>query len=866
MRRILPLLSLCALLPLNQCAVQDPPAVSTPSPGIARDLAAERATSIRELEYRLHFDLRPSTERTRGSVEMRFTLLDPATVVLDFAGEELSELQVNDQPLQAVAAHNHLLIPKSATVAGPNKITARFRSKVAPTGTPLTVYTDKTTGHEYLYTLVVPADAHRLFPCFDQPDLKARFKLSLTIPKDWQASANGPETARKDGEDHAIVDFAQTPPLSTYLFAFAAGPFEVLEGPRIELEERRQVPSRLFLRKSKLEHLERDTIFAMHRDATVWLSKYFHYPYPFAKLDMVLLPGFPYGGMEHAGSIFYRESALVFEQPPTERELTRRSTLIYHEVSHQWFGNLVTMEWFDDLWLKEGFATFMGYTLFENLEPGKHAWLRFFHRVKPAAYGVDVTPGTTPVYQPLQNLANAKSAYGAIVYNKAPAILRELNHRLGPQVFQKGLQLFLQRYQFGNATWRDLVAALEETAARNQTHWSSRWILSAGMPKVQVDWQVADGRILDFAITQESVQGDAGTWPLQLDLLLLRQGQPARQERVVVDTARKTLPALLGTTAPDAVLLNPKDIAYGQFLLDGRSRRWLLRNLHEIEEPLVRAVAMGALWETVREAQLDPLDYIDCALLLLEKEDDAGTHDWLLGTLSTALLRYLPPARAEIRRRRLGAILRRQIGGDRPHLRTQALRELMATCNDPESLSVCQQVAAGEAPVAGMVIGKRDRFLAATALLGVGQGRAVLDALVRDLEGQDVAREAYIAGAAAPDQKTHYFETYLQLDEPPEQWMSLSLQSFHWPGQEARTLPYLEPALKRVEWCKKNRKIFFMPAWVDAFVNGHNSREALQIVESFLAEHPELSLDIRRKILQSLDGLRRSVRIRERWN
>ena len=595
-----------------------------PQAGISQALAEQREKVIKDVRYELSFTLGKGMQTVSGRCKVHFTL--PAKVsgpiVIDFAGESIKGLLINGEGRAHVRqVHNHLVLPKSSLQPGKNVFEVEFTSKVAPTGTPLTVYRDRVDGKEYYYTLVVPADAHRLFPCFDQPGLKAVYALALDAPKGWAVIANGQQ--RDTGSNPTRHLFQATKPLSTYLFAFAAGPFHEIKDKEPIVLGDRTVPMRMFLRRSKLHELEPDKLFEMHRRSVKWLSAYFDHDYPFQKLDIVLTPGFPYGGMEHAGAIFYREAALVFDHKPTGGELTRRSTLIYHEVSHQWFGNLVTMKWFDDLWLKEGFATFMGYTLLENLEPGKRAWLRFHQRVKPRAYSVDATSGTTPVYQKLENLADAKSQYGAIVYNKAPAVLRELNVRLGPQVFQKGLQIFLRRHAFGNATWQDLVKALEEAAKTSAAHWSNRWILAAGMPKVRVEWSTdGSGRIASFQIRQQSLQGDQGTWPLRLEVLLLDRDGSHRTIKLTLDQATSRVPELIGKEAPVCVLLNPGDVAYGQFLLDAVSREYLVANIHEIKAPLLRAVAMSALFQTLRDAELDPERYVRTAMRLLSGEQD----------------------------------------------------------------------------------------------------------------------------------------------------------------------------------------------------------------------------------------------------
>jgi aminopeptidase N len=858
-------------------AVSAPQGPLEPTPGIDRALAAARAAVVRDVEYDLRFRIAARATEVQGSVWLRFRLPDDhdpiAPLVLDFAGTDLSAVRVNQRDATPARAHDHVVLPVEMLVRGQNDVSAEFRSPVAPSGTPLTVYRDAASGAEYFYTLVVPADAHRLYPCFDQPDLKARFQVTLDLPPQWTAVANtlaGPE-GEADGVRSELPAgyrrwaFARTKPLPTYLMAFACGPFAVVEGPVPQAPGvDAHAPLRLFVRPDQQKNLDRDALVRLHAEGLAWLASSFGVPYPFDKLDVVLLPGFPYGGMEHAGAIFYRETALLFDHPPTAAELVRRSTLVYHELSHQWFGNLVTMRWFDDLWLKEGFATFVGYQALAALEPERLAWLRFLQNVKPRAYEVDATPGTTPVFQELQNLADAKSAYGAIVYNKAPAVLRELHERLGAAVFRRGLQRFLEEHAFGNADWRDLARALEGAARADLGRWSDRWLLAPSMPQVRVEWTAgADGIVTEAALRQRPIGGE-GTWPLRLELLVFERDGGRRTLAVESDAPATPIEALAGRPQPAAVLANPTDTAYGQFVPDAASRAFLLEHCPVETDPLLRAVIAQALFEAVREAELDPAAFVRAALAMLAKERDPETHGWLLSALGTCLRRYLEPARAAPLAAATVALLLAQLrdeGGSGRELST--FRFLARLSAADEVLALCRAVASGGEVPKGLAAGKQDRFLAAAALLAAGRGDDVLAALVESYAGEDVGKERFLAGAAVPtaEAKARYWQQYLQLDEPPEQWAQDSLACFHWPGQETLTLPYLRQALERVDWVKQNRRIFFMPAWLDAFINAHSTAEALAVVDAFTAK-VVLSPDVHGKLQQSRDGLARAVRIR----
>jgi aminopeptidase N len=848
-----------------------------PGPGIARELARERAAVVSAVEYRLRFTIVPGADEVRGRVSLLFRLpedRDPSSLVLDWGGPELADVVVNTRSVVLRAVHDHVIVPAEALARGLNSVDATFRSPVSATGTPLTVYRDPTDGREYWYTLVVPADAHRLYPCFDQPDLRATFRFDLDLPSDWTAVAN---TAREEVPGHERPDdvagtlwrFAPTKPLPTYLAAFAAGPFRELQAPQPDAPGiTSTAPMRILLRESQLAHVERDVLVKLHRDGLAWLAQRFGVPYAFDKLDVVLLPGFPYGGMEHAGAIFYREQALVFDHVPTAAERVRRSTLVYHELSHQWFGNLVTMRWFDDLWLKEGFATFVGYQAMAALEPAELPWLRFGQRVKPRAYEVDATPGTTPVFQQLQNLADAKSAYGAIVYNKAPAVLRALHDGLGADAFRAGLQRFLERHAFGSAQWQDLAAALEDASRRDLGRWSQRWLLAPSMPQVRVGWRLDGNAIVrDATLTQRPVGGD-GTWPLDVELLVVDLAGGTSTANVRSDASAVPIDALNGRAAPAAVLANPRDVAYGQFVPDPTTRAWLLANVATLRDPQVRAAAVAALHESVREAELDPAAFARVLLALLAAERDADTHAWLLDLLGTAALRWLDGERADDVRARATELLLAQLRDEAGSGRELGTFRFLAraAAGDARVQQLCRAVCAGAALPAGLTAGKQDAYLAAGALLAAGAGHGELDALAQRFRGEDVGKEVFLARAAAPDAATKaaYWQRYLEPSAVPEQWIQDSLSWFHWPRQHELTLPYLRKALDQVEWVKANRRIFFMPAWLDAFVNGHSSAAALAIVDTFLRER-ELPADIRQKLLQSRDALARAVRIRAAW-
>ena len=432
---------------------------------------------IADVRYELRFAV-PVTmkEAVSGSVTIHFKLTDSSRpLALDFAGraDTIRDVRTTAGPITVEVRDEHVVIPASALRTGANAVTLAFvSSDLALNRSP-----------EFMYTLFVPARARLAFPCFDQPDIKARYRLTLDVPADWQAVSNGAETSRVPHGGAATVTFAETQPVSTYLFAFAAGRFQV------EAAERNGRRFRMFHRETDAQKVarNRDAIFDLHTSALDWLERYTGVPYPFGKFDFVLVPSFQFGGMEHPGSIFYNASSMLLDPSATTNQQLGRASLIAHETAHMWFGDLVTMRWFDDVWMKEVFANFMAAKIVNPSFPQINHQLRFLYAHYPAAYDVDRTAGTNAIRQPLDNLNEAGSLYGAIIYQKAPIVMRQLEMIVSPDGLRDGLRDYLRRHAYGNASWPELIALLDRRTAEDLAAWSGAWVSEAGRPTVTTE-------------------------------------------------------------------------------------------------------------------------------------------------------------------------------------------------------------------------------------------------------------------------------------------------------------------------------------------------------------------------------------------
>ncbi len=855
--------------------------MSAPDAGISRALAGDRAVRVSNAHYNLQFTLQPHASAMPGHEVLRFTLAGGpagADLPIDYREGTLVSARLNGTTVATDSRNGHLILPAAQLRHGDNTLETDFTSPVATAGAAITRYEDKEDGSEYFYSLFVPMDASMAFPCFDQPDLKARFTLSLDMrnaPSDWTVIGNaGPSQTLYEQMSRAqrtLTWFPETKPISTYLFAFAAGPWAKLNGGAGEPD--------LYVRKSQLKRAEAEAPHVQEMTAMGirFLGDYFQQPFPFPKYDLVLIPGFPFGGMEHAGATFLNENGVLFRSAPTANDRFSRDTLVLHELTHQWFGDLVTMRWFDDLWLKEGFAQYMAYRALAEIDLQSQPWKHMYEDIKPLAYGIDETEGTTPIFQDIPNLTDAKSAYGAIVYQKAPSILKQLAFRLGEDGFRNGLRAYLKEHAYGNAQWADLVRALQNASGQDVQAWANAWVLQRGMPEVTASWTCdTAGKLRTVTLAQRDVLPDGFTWPIAHEVLL-QYGDGRADERIRMDwrTARANVPGVSGKACPAYVFTNSGDEAYGRFLLDEKSeaavKPVLLRAAKP--DPLLRSMLWGALWENVHTARSAPRGYVELALKDLPQQDDETLARIQYGRAGTALQRYMSEtARAPLVAQLEAAATDRMQNAPAVGLRLVAFRALSSIAETPAARASLKDMLAGKLTIPGVDLRPLDRWNLVSRLivLGDADAPALLAAEARRDTSDDGRRSAWAVAAGAPDPTTkqRYFDAYLALpkaaDSKPEDWLTQSLRPFNSVRQASLTLPYVQRSLQQLPEIKRDRKIFFLGAWLGSFLDGQTSPEAEAAVKQWLAQ-PGIDPDLRRKVLENLDPLARTVRIRQRF-
>ena len=841
-------------------ATQSPPAA-----GISEALANERAAAISSLRYELSFRIpEKKTEPVGGTARIRFELSAPHRIGLDFEDQShIRAIRIGGHPAAFQFVNGHILLPASATRAGENAIEIAF------------VAGDESLNRndDFLYTLFVPARAHLAFPCFDQPSLKARYSLTLDIPANWEVVANGAESSQRGAPGgRGVVQFAETKPLPTYLFAFAAGKFQIETGTR------NGRTFRMFHRETDPAKVarNRDAIFDLHARALGWLEDYTGISYQWGKFDFVLIPAFQFGGMEHAGAIFYSASSLLLEPSATQNEMLARANVISHETSHMWFGDLVTMRWFNDVWMKEVMANFMAAKIVNPSFPKLNHELRFLLSHYPLAYAVDRTAGTNPIRQQLANLNEAGSLYGPIIYEKAPIVMRQLERMVGAQEFRDGLREYLKKYSFASATWLDLVAIFESRSPGRVAGWSHAWVEQRGRPEMITTVRAGnDGKLAEISISQRDPLGRGVVWPQGLEVAL---GYPEGVELLPVTMKGATVDLAnarriqkiaggktAGVTGPLYILPNGAGLGYGLFVLDDATRAYLLRHLEQIPDALTRGSAWVDLWENLLEHRVEPAEFLSLAMRALPQETDEQNRQAVLNYTAAAFWRWLPAGERIDLAPKLESLLRAGMArASTSSEKATWFHTYRDTVLTKQGLASLERVWRREEKIEGLTLGETEEIAMAQnlALREVPGARQILAVERERISNPDrKARFEFSIPALSPDaaDRERSFARFRDVaNRRHEPWVLDCLSFLNHPLHEEHARGLIRPSLEMLPEIQRTGDIFFPSRWTAAVLGGHRSREAAAVVREFLAANPGMPERLRWIVLTAADDLFRS--------
>jgi len=830
-----------ALLGLAACARPQVEVV----PGVSLQLARERAAILSDIDYRLHLSLPESQDADiPGELTIRFLLNDEVeTLQLDFreSADKLLQVTTNGRPSDYVFRDEHLVIPRSELETGSNTIDIKF----------IAGPTSLNRNPDYLYTLFVPDRARTAFPLFDQPDLKATWELTLDMPASWTAMSNAPIDDVVESATGKTVRFQKSDLISSYLFSFVAGAFERIT---------REVDGRtmtMMHRETDIAKVERnvDDIFRLHAAALAWLENYTGITYPFRKFGFVLIPDFQYGGMEHVGAIQYRAAGLLLDEAPSENELLSRASVIAHETAHMWFGDLVTMQWFNDVWTKEVFANFMAAKIVNPSFPHINHDLNFLVRHYPSAYSVDRTAGANPIRQELTNLNEAGQMYGAIIYNKAPIMMRQLEMMIGEDVFRDGLREYLASFAFANATWPALIDILDRRVTDDLEGWSDVWVNTAGRPLFELASD-ADGAVL----RQRDPAGAGRIWPQRFAILA---------HASAVDETLDVVTAAPDTPLPD---LDTGDVLV--FNADGRGYGLFPAGIAALESwERFDSVARAALLVNLYEQLLDaagpaPLTYFGQLATIVTREQNQLLLDLALDQLRRIYWTLLSDAeRNDVAAPIAERLWATMLGRDEESLRKiyfDAFADIALSADDVQRL---YDVWSGTLVVERLPLSENDRIEIAQ-LLAIRMPASASDIIARQIamtsNPDNVRKLEFIAPSLAADQATRdefFFSLADEKNRQTESWVLDALRNLHDPLRTDVSERYLPQSLELLEEIQATGDIFFPKGWLDATLANYRSSSAANTVMSFLESRPDYNRQLRMKILQAADPLFRANRI-----
>ena len=827
-----------------------------PEYGVSLELAQERAARISDLRYALTFDIpEERTAPVTGAATITFSLSDAGRpLVLDFRGDSASiaGVTVNGDSIAPRLSPGHVVIPRRNLKTGANTVSLRFKSSDEALN----------RNDEFLYALFVPDRAATAFPSFDQPDLKARWTLTLRVPRGWSTLANGALVARDTTAGRATHQFDETEPISTYLFSFAAG--------KLQTEEASRDGRTLTMVHRETDTLKvarnREAIFDLHAAAIRWLEDYTGIPYPFGKFAFFAVPSFQFGGMEHPGAVWYRASSLFLDPSATRNQVLGRASVIAHETAHMWFGDLVTMRWFSDVWMKEVFANFMAAKIVAPSFPEVNHDLRFLLAHHPAAYGVDRTAGANPIRQELENLRQAGSLYGAIIYQKAPIVMRQLERLVGDSNFREGLRRYLSRYRFGNASWPDLIAILDSLSPGDLAAWSRAWVEEPFRPLIDAAW-LGEG-IVVAQRDPDSARGLRWTQAVQVAL-----GYPDTVIRLDVRLeGEKTTIGLPRADRPRWILPGSEESSYGRFGLDSASRVALLAEIPRLRDPVLRAAAWLALWESLLSGEVAPGTFLARVLAALETEPDELVAQHLLGRVGTVFWRFLPDSVRRAEGPQVEAALWRGLTRARGPSRKGAWwSAVVSVTTTPRGLTRLEDIWRRKEPPTGLPLAEPQytALAEALALREVPNAEAILDIEENRITNPDrKARFRFLQPAFSRDAavRDSVFASFAKVENRRrESWVLDAVGYLSHPLRARHAERYVGPGLALVEEIQRTGDIFFPLNWLNALLDGHSSAAVATQVQEFLAGNQDLPPRLRGKLLQAADDLYRAARIVEGW-
>ena len=827
---------------------------------LTRAEAAERAALVREPTYEVALDLTEGGETFVCDTTVIFECAQPgASTFIDLDAASVQLVKINGEKLPATDT------PEGRLSIGPlqahNELRIQATMSYQRTGTGFHRFVDPVDDRPYAYTQFEPFDAHRVFPSFDQPDIKGTFVFDVAVPNDWVVVGNmKPNRTATNGGSRWL--FARTPLMSTYLAALCVGPFHEVR------DKHGTIDLGWYCRQSLAQYLDSGELFEFTKQGFDFFAEQFDYPYMLDTYDQVFCPEYKFGAMENLGCVTYTEN-FIFRSKVTEAERERRAEVILHEMSHMWFGDLVTMKWWNDLWLNESFATYMAYLAKERATRFKNSWVSFASDEKTWAYRQDQLPTTHPIVADIPDVEATHLNFDGITYAKGASVLKQLVAWVGEDPFFKGLRRYFRQHEYGNTELPDFLAPLAEESGRDLEAWSKEWLETAGVNSVRVEYSAPDSTIESFTIVQDATDAHPTlrSHRMALGLFDARGDRLEHRRTLQVDVlgARTDVEELVGERAPDLILPNHMDLAYAKVRFDSRSLDTLTERLRDLSDPLARTVCWTALWDMLRDAELPARRYLDLVLNNIDGESDIGVVRDLLSNASSSVGVYGDPSNRDAARARVSAATKERMFAADPGSDFQLMyaRFYTGSSRAPDDVEFIRGLLDGTTTVEGLAVDTdmRWQIVSSLARIGAAADDLVAAELQRDPtdQGERYAAQAR-AGMPTADAKARAWEQVTTDETISLAMMRAIIGGFQQADQEELREPYADRYFSELLGFWERRPLDLGLAFAGGMYPRIYTDQTVRRTDELLARN--LPPPIRRLVVEAKDETERVIRAR----
>lgn len=845
-----------------------------PGENLTRLEAEERAALVQVHDYDVVLDVTTGPEVFRSTTTVRFQATTPgASTFIDAITAEVHSVTLNGVALDPAEVSDGVRIQLPG-LAAENELVVVADGRYMHTGEGLHRFVDPADGEVYLYTQFEVPDSRRMFAVFEQPDLKAAFRFTVTAPSHWQLVSNQPTPEPvAAGEGTATWAFEPTPRMSSYITALIAGPYDVVRD-ELTSSDGRVIPLGVFSRKSLSQYLDADYIFEKTKQGFAYFEEKFDVPYPFTKYDQLFVPEYNAGAMENAGAVTFTE-VYVFRSKVTDAIKERRVVTILHELAHMWFGDLVTMKWWNDLWLNESFAEWASTIATAEATEWVHAWTTFNSMEKSWAYRQDQLPSTHPIVAEIRDLEDVLVNFDGITYAKGGSVLKQLAAWVGIEAFFTGVSAYFKKHAWGNTTLADLLTELETASGRDLSGWSKLWLETAGVntlrPEITSD---ADGTITSFAVLQSAHPDYPTIRPhrLAIGFYNLVDGKLVREHRVEldVDGERTEVPELVGRARPDLVLLNDDDLAYAKIRLDEASQKIAIENLSKIEDPLARAMVWSSVWDATRDAETGASDYLELVLGNIAAETESTTLRIVLANAQLAASSYVAPERRADARRSLADGLwelaqQAEAGSD---AQFQFVKYFAALAESGSHIDELAALFAGERSLDGLDIDTDLGWELLIALVAAGRaGDAEIDARLesdKTATGQESAAHARAAIPTA-EGKQRAWDSIVEADTATNSVVRTTAAGFVRAADRELLTPFVPRYFDMIGRVWTERSYAIAEKLVELLYPATlANRELVEASHAWLAANADAAPALRRLVVENVAGVERALAAQER--